>query len=258
MVMHSFMQGCLDIRWDDPSTLSTGPTVATAQATGWLTTGGTPVYEVTASGTILVTAFPILAGTTLTIGGVILTSVAAARTSGNNDFNGALGTSDLIAQDIADAINDFNNSLTGTVVATVVGSLVTVTAVASGAAGNSIDLTTTSGLLTLSGATLLGGVDGATVTINGIVLTAVLGARTPGGQDFSVDGSVNDIAESLTDAINDTVNGLSAYVTAGVLYNRITVTAVNDAPAFTLSVDVTVAEDFSSQLCANGKGLRCA
>jgi len=226
MVMHSFMQGCLDIRWDDPSTLATGPTVATAQASGYLTIGGTPSYEVTATGTVTVAAFPVPAGQTLTIGGVTLTSVAGARTSGNNDFNGSLGTTDAIASDITDAINDFNNSLNGTVTATVVGSVITITSDVGGALGNAVTLTTSTATLTLSGATLAGGVDGDTVTINGIVLTAVLGARTPGGQDFSIDGTVNDIAQSLTDAINDTANGLSAYVTASVTYNRVTVTAV--------------------------------
>ena len=103
MVIHSFMTGCLDLRWDDPSLLNTGPAAPT-QATANVQVTGTPVVNVDATGTVTVGGTPIAVGLTLTVGTQALTAVAGARTPGNNDFNGTLGSTTLLAAEIADAI----------------------------------------------------------------------------------------------------------------------------------------------------------
>jgi hypothetical protein len=113
-----------------------------------------------ASGTVTVNTAPLAAGDTIDIGGTLLTGVATTRTSGSNDFSTLGGTTAAIAGEIAAAINDPANSFAATVEATVLGSVVTVTAVTAGSAGNAITLVATTvppGGLTASGATLTGG-----------------------------------------------------------------------------------------------------
>lgn len=110
-----------------------------------------------ASGTATVDANPIGVGETLTIGGTALTSVAGARTPGNDDFDGSLATPTLIAADIQAAINDPANSFAAIAVALSVGPIVNLTAVPVGALGNAVTLATNSADITLSGATLTGG-----------------------------------------------------------------------------------------------------
>lgn len=62
------------------------------------------------------------------------------------------------------------------------------------------------------------GAPGATITIGGVPLTAVAGARTPGSDDFSLaSGTVLGIAQSIVDAINDAANSFTALVTAVLL-----------------------------------------
>lgn len=58
-------------------------------------------------------------GNTVDIGGVSLTSVAGARTSGSNDFDGSLATPTLVAADMVAAINDPANGFATFVEATV-------------------------------------------------------------------------------------------------------------------------------------------
>lgn len=116
-----------------------------------------------ATATVTVTASPIAPGDTITINGTLLTAVAGARTPGSDDFDGSLGTPDLIAAEIAAAINDGANSFTGIASAAAATSVVTLTADATnfpGTAGNAVTLATTSGNITVSGATFAGGTDG--------------------------------------------------------------------------------------------------
>jgi hypothetical protein len=100
------------------------------------------------------------AGDTLTIGGTVLTGIAASRTSGSDDFSTLGGTTDAIAAEITAAINDAGNSFTAVVTASVLGSVITLTAATAGVGGNAItlaDSTTPAAGFTLSGATLTGG-----------------------------------------------------------------------------------------------------
>jgi hypothetical protein len=243
--MSPYIAGCFDIRWDDPATLNTGPTFTTVAATGTLLVSGTPAVQVTATGSVTVTTTPLVAGQVLTIGGVDLTATAGARTPGANNFNATLGSVNLLAAEIAAALSDANNSFQGIVTASAAGAQVTLTAVDGGAAGNSVTLTTTLTGVLLSAATLTGGVDGDTVTINGLDLTAVSGARTSGNNDFSVDGTNFDVAQSLADAINDPANALVAYVSATAEFGEVTITSLlvgvlgNDIGLSTTSTVIT-------------------
>jgi hypothetical protein len=220
--------GCLDIRWDAPALISTGPAAVLTQATAALVLTGIPVPLTTATGTITIMGSPIPAGQAFAIGGIALTAVAGPRTPGAHDFNGNLGSATLLAQDIADAINDAANTFETVVTAAAAGGVVTLTAVETGAAGNAVTLTTTVVLSLLSGSTLTGGQDPDTISIGGTtcLLTAVSGPRTSGNNDFSVDGSTFDVAQSIADALNDPANVFTALVTATAASGRVTLTAV--------------------------------
>jgi hypothetical protein len=116
-----------------------------------------------ATATITVTASPITVGQGVVVNGTNLLAVAGARTPGADDFDGSLGTPAAIAADIAAAINDGANSFVGVASATVNSNVVTITADATnfpGTAGNAVTLSSTSGSITVSGATLAGGTDG--------------------------------------------------------------------------------------------------
>ena len=84
------------------------------------------------TGIITVALTPVPAGETLTYAGLTLTSVAGARTSGSNDFDGSLGTTALIAADILAAIADAANSWATVVTSSISGSIVALTTIAQG------------------------------------------------------------------------------------------------------------------------------
>jgi len=57
-----------------------------------------------------------------------------------------------------------------------------------------------------------------TITVGGVALTAVAGARTPGSDDFSLSsGTVLGVAQSIVDAVNDAANSFATLVTATLL-----------------------------------------
>ena len=227
-VLSPLFIGAIDIRWDDPSQLNTGPRSILVQATGCLIVTGTPAVLATATGIITVDSTPATAGTVLSIGGLSLTATAGPRTPGANDYDASLGTTSLIAQDISDAINDAANTLNTIASASALGNVVTLVSVVTGAAGNAVVFLTNTPEMTLSGAgTFTGGVDADTITLGGIgVLTAVTGVVVPGSQTFSIDGNTFNIADSIAAAINDPENCFGAIATATAEYGKVTLTAV--------------------------------
>lgn len=110
-----------------------------------------------ATGTATVDATPLVAGDTLVIGGITLTGVAVARTSGGDNFDVTGGTVTAIAAEIAAAINDSANSFAAVCTAEAAVGVVTLTAASAGAGGNATTLVTTAADITLSGATFAGG-----------------------------------------------------------------------------------------------------
>ena len=226
-VVSPLVTGCLDIRWDNPAIISTGPTTTLVPATGALVVQGIPNVLTAASVTVTVMAAPVPAGQTLTIGSIPLTSVAGPRLPGGHNFNGSLGSTTLIAQDIADAINDAANNYETIVSAVAVGGVVTVTAKVAGAIGNTITFVSSTVTLRTSTAALVGGLDPDILQIGGLYyLVAVSGPRTPGGNDFSVSGTTFDVADSIAEALNDPANNFVALVTADSDFGRVTLLAV--------------------------------
>lgn len=221
-VLSPMFTGAFDIRWDDPSLLNTGPSTTVTAAEAAVTVTGVPQVITTATGTITVTSVPITAGSTIVVDTVVLTSLAVARGAGSDDFNGSLGTTALVAADIAAAINDGSLSGFGVATATVVGSTVTITAGVAGA--SDIDLATSSPNILLSGDSLSGGYDADVLVVGNATLTAVAGARTSGGQDFSVGPTSIDTANSIVAAINDTAN-LVSFVTATADGDQVSIAA---------------------------------
>ncbi len=116
-----------------------------------------PQDDTKATGSLVVTTNPATA--TITIGGENLTPAGGARTSGSNDYNNTLGTPTLIAADIVAAINDPANGFDGMVSALSAVATVYLVSVLHGATGNSTTLASNNGTVTLSAATLTGGVD---------------------------------------------------------------------------------------------------
>jgi len=126
--------------------------------------GSTCVYvdgsDTYATGSLTVATAPLAAGDTITIGGVTLTGVAAARTSGLDNFDCRGLTTAAVAAEIVTAINDIANGFAVNVGAVLNVSTVDLTAVAPGVTGNAITLvdgTVPPGGVTVSGATLSGG-----------------------------------------------------------------------------------------------------
>ena len=150
-----------------------------------------------ATGTITAVTAPLIAGDSLTIAGLPLTGVGAARTAGGDNFNALTGTVSAMATEIAAAINDTENSFAASVTAVAVGAVVTLTAVTPGTAGNAVTLavsTTPSGGLTRSGANLTGG--GGVSSLVGseqvLIKDCVLNATGVGGRPVHAD-TVNNV-----------------------------------------------------------------
>lgn len=221
-VVSAYMPGCFDIRWDDPSTLNTGVTTKIVQATGHILVSGTPGVEAVASGVLTVVQRPVPDGHTVQVGGQTLTSRHVARTPGSNDYQGNLATVGLVAQSMADAINDANNNFDVQAVAS--GNNVNLAAQVSGSAGNSLALASVDASF-VSVVPFSGGQDGAVLVIAGKVLRAVSGPRTSGSNDFSTLGTNFDIADSIAEAINDPENYFSGYVSATSEFGKVFLTA---------------------------------
>lgn len=89
---------------------------------------------------------------------------------------------------------------------------------ASFALGNDAEATAASGTVTLASAQAAD-----TVTINGVVFTAVSG--TPAANQFDISGTDDDAATSLAAAINGTASALAQLVSAEAAADVVTITA---------------------------------
>jgi hypothetical protein len=58
--------------------------------------------------------------------------------------------------------------------------------------------------------------EGDTITIGGVVLTAEDGARTPGSNDFDLNGTPLQVAQEIVNAINDPLNSFTPLVIAAI------------------------------------------
>ena len=161
----------------------------------WLALVSPSLY---ASGSVYVDASLPAPGDTVTIDGIVLTAVSAAP--GVDEF--LIGADEAAtAGNIASAINDPLNSFVGTVTATADGvDTVEVRAASLGTAGNAITLAVTGSGMTVSGATLSGGVDGnnrpsaSTIWRNG-------GVQSPSGVNLADDLLDPDLGSETTQRV---------------------------------------------------------
>lgn len=250
--MSAFSRTDIDLRWDDPSTLNTGPATPATRAAVTITVVGSPSTLVASTGSIAV-AGPVPAGDTITIDGLVLTSVAGVP--GVDEFDGTPADPATVAANVAASINAGSVGGFGVLTATQDGSTVLLEANTAGSAGDDIGVETDSGSLTVTA--MSGGSDASTLTVGGQVLTAA-NSRTAGGMDFKVGPSNFDTAASIADALNDSANDLG-FVTGAASGDVVVVSAFRDGSlgdGIALSTD-TDALSLSDSQTTGGSGVPC-
>jgi hypothetical protein len=237
-LMENPFSSCIwDIVVSGGSTFATGTvTFATALANAF------------ATGTAQCTS--VIATDTCTVNGLTYTAVAGAK-SDNTEFS--IDTGDTAcALDLADSIdNDTRSGTTGDVSAISATDTVTITTDVEGTAGNAITLAQTGGTITLSGAVFTGGISADTVTINGLVYTAVAGVKAD-DTEFSIDGDntvdAADLADSISGDIRTGTLGEISAVSASAV-----VTMTSDLEG-TAGNAVTLVSSDGATLAVSGSG----
>lgn len=183
-------------------------TAARMHAQGSITYN-TPVGADYATATVTIVDYSQLSGVVVSVDGNDLTEGVGWNAATDNDTT---------ATSLASAINGISG-----VGAAAGGAEITITNDARGTAGNSKALTSTDETnLTLSGATLSGGVDGDTVVVNGTTCTCVVG--TAGANEFSSITELEVLTEAIAD-INSSEDGTTVTINAdavGTAGNSIT------------------------------------
>jgi hypothetical protein len=254
--MSSFHGSDADIRWDDPSTLNTGPATPTTRATVSVTVAGIPDVLTASTATLTLSGAPITAGDTIEVGGVVVTAVAGAP--GVDEFDGSSAVVATVATNIAAAINDGSIGAWGIASASAAANVITLTADTSGEVGDDITLSADSDRITASGSTFSGGLDPDTLTIGGQVLSAET-ARTAGGMNFGVGPTNFDTADSIADAINDTTNDLG-FISATTDGDIVLIAAFLDGTmgdGIIISTTNTTALVTSDSQTSGGTGVSC-
>jgi hypothetical protein len=223
--------------------------VANTFATGTVTLASA-VPNTFATGTV--TCAAVEAGDTVTINGLVYTAVSGAKAD-NTEFSIDTGNNECAA-DLEDSIdNDVRAGTTGDISASVASAVVTVTTDVLGAAGNAITLVSSTGVrLAVSGAgTLTDGVTADTVTANGLVYTAVAGAKADDTEfsiDTSNDAAATDLAASITaDTRSGTSGDLSATATTVTVTMTTTVTGTGGNA-------ITLISSNGTRLAVSGSG----
>ncbi len=239
----------------DTTAVAVGAVVTiTTTVTG---TGGNAVTLVSSNGTRLaVSGAGTLTGgvtaDTITANGLVYTAVAGVKAN-NTQFS--IDTSNnAAAADFADSVNnDVRAGTLNDLSAVAVTDTVTLTQTVAGAGGNATTLTSSSTGVRLitSGATFANGRNADTVTINGLVYTAVAGARANNTQ-FSID-------TSDTAAATDLAAAITADSRSGTL-NDVTATSLNAVVTCTQTVSgaggnaTTLVSSNGTRLAVSGAG----
>ncbi len=253
--MSAFIGTDVDIRWDDPATLNTGPSTPSTRAAMVVTVAGSPITLQTATASVNVVAGGITAGETLTIGGEVLTCVAGAPAN-PDEFDGSSLNQSTVAANIAAAVNTGSVASWGIATANAVGGTVILTAGLAGAEGNTILISTSTA--SLSPVAFSGGRDPDTLTIGGQVLTAVV-TRTAGDMNFGVGPTNFDTAASIAAAVNDQTNTLG-FISASIMDgDQVVLYAYRDG---SLGNGITVSTTSTSLTLSNstttgGSGVPC-
>lgn len=245
----------VDIRWDDPAILNTGPNTPYVNATLTLRITGALDTLGTATAAFTVLSTPIDPGETLEVGGILLTSVAGAP--GADEFDGS-GNVTAIAASIASAVDDGNVFSLGIASATSTGNIVNLTALVTGSDGDTNSISSlTPGIAVTSDFT--GGQDPDTINVGGQDLTAKT-TRTPGGMDFKVGPTIQDTVLSVIAAINDRQNTLSFVKARGTNSGDTLLITASRLGAAGNGVPISSTSSFvvlSSTETVNGYGVPC-
>lgn len=190
------------------------------------------------------------AGDTLTINGTVFTAVNGAPGANQFQVDGGATVND-VANNIRDAINNSVSAPIDEVVyARSATNVVTLKARESGVAGNTITIeSSVPDVMVLPGATVTVSIvptAGDTLTINGVVFTAVNGAAGP--DQFQVDGgaTINDVATNIAAAVNTSVSvGVAGVVAASSLANVVSLTVIT-------GIEVAVSTSVPATLVLSG------
>jgi hypothetical protein len=166
----------------------------------------------------------VIATDTVTINGLLYTAVSGVK-SDNTEFSVDTGDNECAA-DLADSVNnDVRSGTLGVVSASASTDTVTLTSDVLGVAGDATTLAQTGGTITLGGATFSGGVDADTITINGLLYTAVAGTKAD-NTEFSIDTDDDSCAADLADSVNNDVRvGTLGIVSASATTDTVTLTS---------------------------------
>jgi len=235
------LSGSTDDDGKSTGTLTLSSAVAITAATGTITIA-TPVANTFADGDI--TCASVLAADTVTVNGLLYTAVSGAKA---NDTEFSIDTGDNeCATDLADSItNDTRSGTSGDQTATSSTDTVTAVTDVTGTGGNAITLVSSNGtrLAVTGSGNFTGGVTADTVTVNGLVYTAVVGAKANDTQ-FSIDSTDTATATDLADSIDDdtrsgTLNDLTAISAAAIVTATQTVSGTGGNATTLISSDGT-------------------
>lgn len=237
----------------------------------YIIAGAAYTVGVEASGDLTIDAGPATAGDVIIVAGIPLTGVAGARTPGSDDFDATQVTPALLSAEITSAINDPLNSFNGVVSALDGVGSVQFTLTTPGTAGNAevvgISVEGAFGTYSVAGSSsVLGlaatgtisvlaatGGAGDIITLAGIALTGVAGARTPGADDFDATlGSTAALSAELTSAINDGANSFAAVMVATDLTGSVQVDLLTPGTDGDLLSLVITFENFIGTYSASG------
>lgn len=173
-------------------------------ATGTITFSGQPTTAARATGSIALTGLP-LNNDTVTVNGTVITwkTSGAVGNQVNIGVSAAASATALHAFLAASADSNisaatYSDNTTGTV---------TVTAKVWGTGGNAFTLVESSSNLTVSGATLSGGTNGNTVSVNGVSLQFIPASQTsPTTTDVAIGASAAATATLLGTYLNASAN----------------------------------------------------
>lgn len=232
------------VTWNGSQFIVTSSTTGDgSSATGTITLTGNPSYGAQAQGTITLDANP-TNGDTVTIKGTVVTFVSGTPSGNQVQIGGTELLTAAALQAFLQASADVNLAA---MTYNTIGAVTTITSRLYGTVGNSYGLTTTGADITVSAATLLGGVAADTLTVNGTALTFV--AASPTGPQVLVGPTAAATAANLQTflaASSDTNIDDATYSTTGLVT---TVTAVLPGTA---GNSFTLAETSSSITISGG------
>lgn len=199
-------------------TLTLVSAVAVTPATGTVTIAS-PVANTFAFGTV--TCVSAIVGNTVTVNGLLYTAVSG--TPAEDEFDIDTGDTETATSLAAQITADTRSGTSGDQTATSSLGVVTITTDVLGTGGNAITLVSSDGTtLAVTGAGFLtGGVTADIVTANGLIYTAVVGARGDDTQ-FSIDSTdtatATDLAAAITgDTRSGTLNDITAIGASAVV-----------------------------------------